>query len=550
VKQTLNLYWNTLRYLKPTQVRARARHTLLPAPLARPRRLPSPFPRMQKHPFLPALKRQPSMLARDRFLFLNEEGTLSSAADWNNPAKAKLWLYNLHYFDDLSAPHAHERATWHRALIGQWIAENSPGVGVGWEAYPSSLRIVNWVKWSLAGNPLTHDAHSSLYLQAQTLARRLEWHLLGNHILANAKALIFAGLYFSGSGADALVTLGQQIYRDQLGEQILRDGGHFELSPMYHSILLEDVLDLLNIDEAYGHPLSGAFRRTLRDTAADMRRWLQAMVHPDGEIAFFNDAAFGIAASPSDIEGYADRLNLPASPAQSQRLPHRLEHLARSGYLRLENADAVALLDCAPIGPDYLPGHAHADTLSFEFSLGNERVIVNGGTSVYEDGPTRHRQRSTSAHSTVVVDDENSSEVWRAFRVARRARIIHLDVQQPPKLEVTASHDGYERLAGRNVHTRSWMLDDHRLTVTDHVSGPYASAVALFHFAPNVRVHARNQALSGRLTTGKDRNVTWRASSQTTSCASTWHPEFGVSIPATCLAVPLIEGRSQFTLEW
>ncbi|MFB1490650.1 MULTISPECIES: heparinase II/III family protein [unclassified Thiocapsa] len=54
--------------------------------------------------------------------------------------------------------------------------------------------------------------------------------------------------------------------------------------------------------------------------------------------------------------------------------------------MHLEAGSAVALLDVAPIGPDYLPGHAHADTLSFELSLFGQRVIVNGGTSRYRIG--------------------------------------------------------------------------------------------------------------------------------------------------------------------
>ena len=81
----------------------------------------------------------------------------------------------------------------------------------------------------------------------------------------------------------------------------------------------------------------------------------------------------------------------------------------------------MALLDVAPVGPDYLPGHAHADTLSFELSLFGQRVLVNSGTSQYEAGPERSRQRGTAAHNTVIVDGHDSSEVWAGFRVARRA---------------------------------------------------------------------------------------------------------------------------------
>ncbi|HPA06712.1 MAG TPA: heparinase II/III family protein, partial [Candidatus Hydrogenedentes bacterium] len=170
---------------------------------------------------------------------MNEKHELSSAADWNNPAWEKLWLYNLHYFDDLNAEGGAARSDWHRALITRWVAENPVGKGNGWEPYPLSLRIVNWVKWAWAGNELPPVAVESLALQAHFLSRRLEWHILGNHLLANAKALIFAGLFFDGMEAERWLATGAAIFSRQLGEQVLSDGGHFERSPMYHAQVLE-----------------------------------------------------------------------------------------------------------------------------------------------------------------------------------------------------------------------------------------------------------------------------------------------------------------------
>ena len=96
-----------------------------------------------------------------------------------------------------------------------------------------------------------------------------------------------------------------------------------------------------------------------------MRIWLAAMCHPDGEISFFNDAAIGIAPSPTELENYAERLGLPSIAAPGDGVVHFPE----SGYIRVQRGDMVALLDVAPVGPDYLPGHAHADTFSFELSL-------------------------------------------------------------------------------------------------------------------------------------------------------------------------------------
>ena len=140
------LYWNTLRYLRPVQITGR----LKPA-LYKPK-IKSDILGQQRA--VTGIWQQPAqkgcrMVSSEEFCFLNEIHAVRSASDWNHPQWAKLWLYNLHYFDDLTAIDAENRSNWHRALIQRWIEENSPGVGNGWEPYPTSLRIVNWIKWGL-----------------------------------------------------------------------------------------------------------------------------------------------------------------------------------------------------------------------------------------------------------------------------------------------------------------------------------------------------------------------------------------------------------------
>src|SRR5690606_9343789 len=367
--------------------------------------------------------RPASMLAENRFVFLNQEGELLRTEDWNDSAKPKLWLYNLHYFDDLNAVDAGDRAAWHARLIGRWIDENPPGKGNGWEPYPVSLRVVNWMKWALRGNALDAAAGHSLAVQARWLCKRMEHHLLGNHLWANAKALLFAGAFFEGREADAWRREGLRLVRREMREQFLDDGGHFERSPMYHAILLEDVLDLVQLAAVFPGVFEEDDVEAWRGTAERMLEWLRAMTHPDGDIAFFNDAAFGIAARRDELRSYAALLNISA-PAVADSV----RHLHATGYVRAECGPAVLIMDVGEIGPDYLPGHAHADTLSFELSLHGRRVFVNGGTSTYEANAERLRQRGTAAHNTVVVDGQDSSEVWSAFRVARRARPWGADV--------------------------------------------------------------------------------------------------------------------------
>jgi uncharacterized heparinase superfamily protein len=515
-----------------------------------------------------SVARSPSMLEPTTFRFLNQVHTMPAQGGWNDTGLEKLWLYNLHYFDDLNAQDASARFDWHRALISRWIAENPPASGNGWEPYPTSLRIVNWVKWLVAGNVPPPSMVNSLVQQSGWLIERLERHLLGNHLFANAKALVFAGLYLDGPQAVAWMDKGLNIIEEQLPEQVLADGGNFERSPMYHAIFLEDVLDLINAAH-YGPRLVPDEQVAVwLEMAGRMLSWLAGMTHPDGEIALFNDAAFGVAPRLEELKAYAWRvgvtppnldreiIRVDVSPPMStevelenfQKIPELL-HFADSGYVRLQNKDAVAFLDLAPIGPDYLPGHAHADTLSFELSLFGQRVIVNGGTSRYGLGQERLRERGTAAHSTVQVAGADSSEVWGGFRVARRAYPFDLDLQ-PEIGRVACSHDGYQRLPGAPVHRRAWQLEPHRLQLTDTVQGGAHSAVARYILHPAVQVTNAEGGLWYLTLVGGQQLQISVLHGQGSLALASYAPEFGKQLPTQALVVELIEGLAKVEVSW
>jgi uncharacterized heparinase superfamily protein len=488
------------------------------------------------------------MLAPNQFKFLNQTHSPLVNGDWNDAGIEKLWLYNLHYFDDLNAADALARNVWHHALITRWLIENPPAGGNGWEPYPTSLRIVNWIKWLAIGNVGVPGMTESLAIQAGWLAKRLEWHLLGNHLFANAKALVFAGLFFEGPQAAAWLTAGLEIITRELPEQVLLDGGNFERSPMYHAIFLEDVLDLVNAAMHWTGFVPEPQISVWRATAERMLIWLAGMTHPDGEISLFNDAAFGVAPAVAELQAYAGRLGIN-SPEESAVLESQLLHFPESGYVRLQTSEAVALLDVAPIGPDYLPGHAHADTLSFELSVFGQRVVVNGGTSRYGLGTGRLRERGTAAHSTVQVAGQNSSEVWGGFRVARRAYPFALQLQnEAGVLRVACSHDGYERLPGAPVHRREWVMDEGCVQVADAVYGGTHTAVARFILHPDVTVvPAGSNTWQLTLIGGQYLRVVVSIGLGRIEPAS-FAPEFGVILPTQCLVVELTQGRA--LAEW
>jgi len=541
----ISRYLQTVRRLRPVQVYGRIWFRLV-RPKANTR--PAPPQRPSSETWVLPARRRSSLTESGQFCFLNEVGTALDS-EWDDPGREKLWRYNQHYFDDLNATDAPERKIRHLALLQDWVASNPPEQGTGWEPYPTSLRIVNWIKWSFAGNDLSYECRQSLAVQARWLMLRLEWHLLGNHLFANAKALIFAGLWFEGEEARTWLDTGFRILKREFSEQILPDGGQFELSPMYHALALEDVLDLVNITRNCLVGLSQSQKVASEEWAQkvpEMRRWLAGLSHPDDKIAFFNDAAFDIAPSNSEIESYSERLDL-ASPIELDPVTWFQD----SGYVRLSHPNALLIADMARVGPDYLPGHAHADTLSFELSLFGHRIFVNSGTSVYGTSVERLRQRSTPAHNTVTIAGENSSDVWSGFRVGRRASPLDANVSEEGDTFVAeAAHDGYHHLPGKPLHRRRWHLTPGSLHIDDTVSPADIAAEARFHLHPAIEIK-QGPANCGTMFLPDGRTVAWSSDGGEARLEpATWHPEFGVSQPSTCLAIALRDGRLTFNVSW
>ncbi len=538
-------YFHTIRYLKAKQIYNRILFNTITPKVSDTSLMKL---RLIKNNFCSPVQKKVSILDNDTFYFLNQSESFSEIGWYNiNKKISKLWRYNQHYFDDLNSTGANYRKIFHKKLIENWIDENPLGIGVGWEPYPTSIRIVNWIKWQFSGNKLSDKCLRSLALQSRWLRKRVEWHILGNHLFANAKALIFAGLFFFEKESENWLKTGLKIVNDELEEQILNDGGNFERSPMYHSIFLEDLLDIINIAKVYSSIINEKNVNKWIKVANNMLKWMEAMLHPDGEISFFNDSALKNSSNFDQLKKYSDRLGIQYNYTKFRKI----DHLNDSGYLRLSFNQAVLILDVAPIGPDYLPGHAHADTLSFELSIFGKRLMVNGGTSEYEIGKNRHSERSTKSHNTVEINGENSSEVWNSFRVAKRAYPFDLKIEESDKfLLVSCKHDGYKRLKGSPIHKREWKLFETSLIIKDNIKGSFKFAYAYFHLHPSITIFSENGKIF-YLQMPNGEKVTLQVDKGKPFIETGFYsPEFGKKIESKCLKVLLIDKESCIKISW
>ncbi|MBC6994141.1 alginate lyase family protein [Neolewinella lacunae] len=410
--------------------------------------------------------------AHFRFLHQAKDFGQPDAIDWNYPAFGKLWTYHLNYFEYLRQPGLDPALGY--ALVEAWMAAEATHRD-GWEPYPISLRLVNWLHfYGRQGHRcLPPSVHTSVARQYFTLLRKVEYHLGGNHLLENALALSLTSRYLNdGPGRQRA----DNLLRAELREQYYPDGGHYELSVMYHLILLWRQLDVYAF-----LPPGDQLRVTLHTTLEKQLAWLLAMLSPSAHYPHFNDSSPGVAPPPQQVLAYARQLGF--SPAAGI--------LKDSGYRRWRTDRLDVWIDAAAIGPDHQPGHAHADNLTFVVHLDGQPVIVDAGSGTYEKDARRAWERSTAAHNTVVVDGKNSSDVWGGFRVGRRARTTLVAESMDT---LSARHGGYP-----GHHRRTFQLVEGGLQIHDELR-PRTSATAYLHFQAGLAVELRpGNALVGGL---------------------------------------------------
>jgi uncharacterized heparinase superfamily protein len=390
-------------------------------------------------------------LLAGRFTFLGKTREVGEEPDWywrDSPAPSHLWRFNQHYHrfvvdaavgaarDPAMADRILERAV---SLLDHWTASCRPAGRLSWDSawssYAVSSRLLNaWLARRLlvgVSGELADGLRARLDLlaaeSAAFVSRWLEWDLRGNHLLRNAAALLAAGHWLVGNAARDWRDRGRRLLLAELEHQVLGDGFHEERAPMYHALLLEDLLVL-----GFDSPGSGTWDTALQERAFRLLRALAGVLHPDGEIAQFNDSALGIAAPPAALSRLAAGLGVSPGGTAGD--------LPAAGYYRFAEGRDALVFDTGALGADRLPAHAHCDALSFEYSVSGERLVVDTGVDRYEAGPERDFQRSTAAHSTLQVAELEQGEPFGSFRMGRRPRVQGSRLDE---VTVEGKHDGF-----------------------------------------------------------------------------------------------------------
>lgn len=501
----IGLYAATLSQLKPSQIAYRAWRRLGGAtPLSRMKPVCPELDRadITRIPALAELDFDPEFLGRfdvdalleDRVELLHQEMVVDWRESWHDEeAATPLWQFNLHYCEYvLPLLHATLKTGDARYfdkakdIIGYWIDANTPQRGgVGWDPYVISMRATNWLAFYgearelLEGDPsFIGHMNASLSEQYVFLSRHLEKDILANHYLENLKALVLLARYFDD---EAVLQIALGSLDRQIQEQILPDGMHFELSPMYHKVMLESLLRVASA--LNGMALGGDVVSRCR--LQDMCDCLYSLERKTNRTPLFNDGGDNVAKSRDALLSCAAS-RFGVTPVFKDALPD-------AGYFIIERdicgREVKVICDGGQPGPRYAAGHVHCDMLSFEVFLDGEPWLVNSGTFAYQD-ESRLCFKSTLAHNAPCVGGEEQTQCWASFRTGRMAEIL------------TAScHDGVFRAKMRDwrgsIISRCFQVTDDGVKIADETDAVVHLASAV-HVSPSFRHSLGPQAASCR----------------------------------------------------
>lgn len=323
-----------------------------------------------------------------------------------------------------------------------------------WNSYPVAQRILAMsavlirLPRELAGHPDRAIVDSFLRFNVVYLLRNLETELGYNHLERNLSALALYALAAQQVPAPIVRVLNAH-FTHIICETIRDDGVQLERSPMYQGYVVQSLRILRELDIWTADQSAKLASRLQAVESA-----LAAMTLGDDQPAMLND-------------GWLDETPRTAAILGPYTAPG-FTCLPDGGYVRLAGQEAVLLFDAGPIGADANPGHGHADFLSFEMSLGEDRLIVDPGTPTYAAGAERDTSRAWNTHNGPSVAGVEPVEFLGSFKVGRRAAA---------RLDSSTNQAGEQRAAGslafeKIVVKRSLRLVDRQLQVEDSWSDP------------------------------------------------------------------------------
>ena len=470
-----SLVWNTVKYLKPVQVvnqvlnrfkkKERVYFEKLPVGY---REVGIAIPELDCDGLL-VERFKPEWMSKGKVCLLNQVVNLNYEPNYTKSLKPLIYN-NVYYFEygiALASKYSKTKDKTYWELFRKCYEDYLKANANVKSSYTMALHIPNvLIALELFGEAVEQDfrekVYCELYSQYLYLQGHQEKHLLANHYFEDLKALIIASYLFKD---DKKLNNYLKAFKKQCDEQILADGVHYELSLMYHKLILEDVMRIGMLVKQPGFP-ECKWITSLIQKMTDACYFLEKGI---GRTPLFNDAGDNVAKTCEQLCLAADN-KFGIKPVQK-------DTFEACGYYKLYDGNKALIFDAGKIGVDYQPAHGHCDCLSFELSIDGKPLFVNTGTYEYQ-GDLRKYFRTTRAHNTVEINGHEQSLCWGGFRVGKRISKVYGN-RGDGYIE-----GGYRSYLGEE-HQRIVTLKDGFFEVADTIKAQEGVPVRSFlHMAP------------------------------------------------------------------
>lgn len=383
-------------------------------------------------------------IIKDQFVFsgrVYEKG----ASPWQASPQNLPWQRYIHshaWLADLCQQGTAEALIKARQLVSNWMEQNALWSDPAWRADVVADRLVMWMVFQRhltqsADETFVKGFYTSFSMQASHLARSFCRGLKGLDLLRALRGKLYLALFVAGfdRGRDKVLLA----LSEQLDQQILADGGHISRSPSDLLETLAFALEVKAVLDAEKIEVPDGVHRAI-DRMAPMVRTLR---HADGALALFHGAQ------------EEDKQQIDALLEQTGNQGSALSDARHSGYQRIEAGQTVLIMDVAAPPSLDVQAHGHAAPLSFEFSCGDERVLVNCGAMIGGEASWQDALAATAAHNTLTVDDKNCLHLRAGGGIIpREIEVSSKRFEENGEVLIDARHDAYRETFGL-IHERS-----------------------------------------------------------------------------------------------
>lgn len=413
------------------------------------------------------------------FTLNGQKRTFSNFSDLND-FDNEYWLshiYNFNWLKDLRVVSNVPARDLAREYIENWISSENKTSKVSWRADILGDRLTNWLThFGFYSNNAPQIFFDQFFLsisrQAKHLNRKAMRSAEGSPRITALKGLIYCGVALPGF--DKYLNKGQQYLETELDHQIFPDGGHYSRNPKIHTDVLFNIISI---------------RETLITAHIEVPDWLSDKIdkmlamlktfrHSDGGLSYFNGSTYG------NNEIINSLLLKSASKVRAiSSAPH-------SGFHKLSANKTSILMDTGTPPKESANKWGHAGSLSFEMTSGKDRIIVNCGSAENLTKAWKHALRSTAAHSTIVVDDSNSTKInLDGGYLQGTGQVTSSRREIDGSSIIEASYDGY--LSSFDlIHRRLLMLapNGEEIQGEDNIIGSGDKRYTMrFHLHPNIQ---------------------------------------------------------------